>query len=175
MEFRLIYSGPLKSAQSKRKNKAHVHEVRCQFHPQIKHLFATHPALSNIDWSKLDTEGRFAPLVISALDLVAELDILFLRSAPPGELIHHGGDIDNRVKTLLDALRAPQPNELPPDAVVDDPPFFCLLEDDKLVTSFSVTTDRLLDPNADEQDVDIVIHVKVKGSRVTMDNLDMIG
>lgn len=171
MEFRLIYQGRLKAAGRSAK---HIHEVRCQFHPQLKELFSKYHPLSNLDWSRLDTEGKFTALVISGLHLIAELDILFLRPAPPGDLVSHGGDIDNRIKTLLDALRIPQPNELPSDALVDDPPFFCLLEDDSLVTSFAVRTDRLLDPNADEQDVHVVIHVKVKGSRATMDNLDII-
>jgi hypothetical protein len=54
---------------------------------------------------------EFAPLVTKKLDLVAELDVLFLRPEPPGS-VGHGGDIDNRIKTLLDSLRIPRGNEL---------------------------------------------------------------
>jgi len=46
----------------------------------------------------------------------------------------------------------------------DEDPFFCLLEDDSLVTSIAVTTDRLLTPmEASEKihDVHLIIHVQV--------------
>jgi hypothetical protein len=37
---------------------------------------------------------------------MCSLQILFLRHDPPGSVIH-AGDLDNRVKTLIDALRMP--------------------------------------------------------------------
>lgn len=51
------------------------------------------------------------------------------------------GDIDNRLKTLFDALRLPnQTNELVgyDNPAPDENPFFCLLEDDSLITHVSV-------------------------------------
>jgi len=58
------------------------------------------------------------------------------------------GDLDNRLKTLFDALRRPtntkefggydRPDE-------SENPFFCLLEDDALVTKVSVESDVLLE------------------------------
>lgn len=51
----------------------------------------------------------------------------------------------------------------PPDP--GENPFFCLLEDDRLITDVAVTTDRLLLPmEQDEQihDVHLVLHVKTK-------------
>ena len=47
-------------------------------------------------------EKKYAPLI--AMHLAAELDIVFLRQQAPGKLIGEGGDIDNRLKTLFDAL-----------------------------------------------------------------------
>jgi hypothetical protein len=41
-------------------------------------------------------------------------------------------------------------------------PFFCLIEDDSLITEVKVTTDRLLTPlkdNESEHDVHLIIHV----------------
>ena len=49
---------------------------------------------------------KFAPLVNKKLELVSELDILFLRPEEPGQIVS-GGDIDNCLKTLFDALRCP--------------------------------------------------------------------
>ncbi|MCA1626043.1 MAG: hypothetical protein LC768_07980 [Acidobacteria bacterium] len=50
---------------------------------------------------------RFVPLVSRDNFMICGLDILFLRRENPGDLILRGGDIDNRIKTLLDALRMP--------------------------------------------------------------------
>src|SRR5437879_4107837 len=49
----------------------------------------------------------FTPLVTKELDLICSLDIQFFRREAPGGLIQQGGDIDNRIKTLFDALRVP--------------------------------------------------------------------
>ena len=88
-----------------------------------------------------------------------------------------GGDIDNRIKTLIDALRIPSGGEIPDEWVPDegDTPLFCLLEDDKLVSAFSVTTDRLLEADAHEQDALVMIHVRVTAVRVTMGNSGLVG
>src|SRR5579862_2503966 len=56
-------------------------------------------------------DREYQPLVRKSLDLNCELQILFLRQQDPGELVSQGGDIDNRVKTLLDALRVPSKAE----------------------------------------------------------------
>lgn len=110
--------------------------------------------------------GRFVPLVSKAGGFTCSLKILFLRRDNPGHLIASGGDIDNRIKVLLDGLRMPKTTvelggwPLEPD----EDPFFCLLEDDNLITSVSVTTDRLLLPqDSDENlhDVQLLIHATV--------------
>jgi len=94
------------------------------------------------------------------------LEILFLRRDNPGYLIASGGDIDNRIKVLFDGLRMPNTvaelGGIPLEP--DEDPFFCLLEDDNLITSVSVTTDRLLIPqDSDEKphDVHLIIHTTV--------------
>jgi hypothetical protein len=108
--------------------------------------------------------GRFVPLVSEAGGFTCSLDILFLRRDNPGHIVASGGDIDNRIKVLFDGLKIPEVlNDLggmPIEA--DEDPFFCLLEDDKLITRVSVTTDRLLQPLAADEnihDVFLEIHV----------------
>jgi hypothetical protein len=90
--------------------------------------------------------GRFVPLISKAGGFTSSLEIPFLRRDNPGNPIASGGDIDNRIKVLLDGLRMPSTvaelGDLPIET--DENPFFCLLEDDNLITSVSVTTDRLL-------------------------------
>jgi hypothetical protein len=110
--------------------------------------------------------GRFLPFVRKRNGFTCSLDILFLRRDNPGNLISSGGDIDNRIKVLFDALKMP--------SIVadlggfqldhDENPFYCLLEDDSLITQVSITTDRLLLPMEQDErmhDVHLVIHVTV--------------
>jgi hypothetical protein len=58
------------------------------------------------------------------------------------------GDLDNRIKTLIDTLRKPKGamelRGINPQA--DEDPLFCLLEDDDLVTGLTVETGMLLGP-----------------------------
>jgi hypothetical protein len=49
----------------------------------------------------------FRPLVRESYALHCGLKIRFLRHEPPGK-IYQGGDLDNRIKTLVDALTMPQ-------------------------------------------------------------------
>lgn len=110
---------------------------------------------------------KFIPLVTESLTLRCSLDITFLRPEEPHLLIQ-GGDLDGRVKTIFDSLRMPSnPEEtggIGPQH--DETPFFCLLEDDKLISEIRVTTDELLLLPMQRQvkptDVFTVIHVKIK-------------
>jgi hypothetical protein len=121
---------------------------------------------------------RFVPLVVDRWELLCSLDILFLRRDIPGSALH-AGDIDNRIKTLIDTLRMPRsPNELVGADETPAPgedPFFCLLEDDRQVTRVSVETDTLLDYPAvkdeDKRKVRLIITVELKPYRVSMFNL----
>ena len=119
---------------------------------------------------------RFAPLVCSKLRLVADLSVTLLRPEPPGQIVTQAGDIDNRLKTLLDALKMPSgADELPAGASPgpDEDPFFCLLEDDNLITRLDVRTDRLLVPDADSSDVRLLLHVRTRPTSVTWGNMGL--
>jgi hypothetical protein len=172
------------------------HRIRRHFHPQLRELWRTHPALEDNhawialpDGSPADNTDRgillgrisgniFASLVHPHLYLYAELEILVLKPENPGALITHSGDIDNQLKTLFDALRRPvDTNEIPNgwSPSVDELALHCLLDDDKLITRVSVETDRLLIPGADPKDVQVTIRVSVKGSAATWGNLGLIG
>lgn len=94
----------------------------------------------------------------------------------PGEIMS-SGDIDNRLKTLFDAMRLPDTkeelggNDAP---LEDEKPFFCLLSDDKLISRVSVETDTLLQPtspDAGDNDARLVISVKLRPVDVGWDNI----
>lgn len=133
---------------------------------------------SGDDWSSLRKVSSFvfAPLATEETRQIVELDIVFLRPEEPGSLITQGGDIDNRLKTLFDALRMPKNDaELPKGDMprANEDPFFCLLEDDNLITRVNVRTDRLLDQEAGKNSVLLVIHVRTKLTETRLGNLGL--
>ena len=195
MIFRLIYEGSLPSSRggSKPKDK---HAIRRALHPQLAELWKQEP-LAHIAGPApfkpmtfaIGSTGRetmifqrgafsFVPLITQRLNLICHLDILFLRPGPPGSLVTQGGDIDNRLKTLFDALQMPDANQLPKTKPDDDEsPFFCLVEDDALITRVNVETDRLLKPDAatvGSSRVMLVIEVTIKATELTWNNLDLV-
>jgi hypothetical protein len=106
----------------------------------------------------------------------ANSNITILRPEPPGAIITQSGDIDNRLKTLFDGLKIPTIGELPSGdgPMSGETPFYCLLEDDNLITRISVTTERLLEPSKDTAYVELLIRVKTKPTRVTLGNLVLL-
>ena len=109
------------------------------------------------------------------LSLLCALDILFLRPDTPGKVLS-SGDIDNRLKTIFDALRMPSGlDELGgyERPGTDEQPFFCLLEDDKQISKVAVETDMLLEPIGETlniNDARLVITVKLKPYLFHIDN-----
>jgi hypothetical protein len=118
------------------------------------------------DYKRLGT--RFVPLISKMGGFTCSLDVLFMRRDAPGNVVvpgAGGGDIDNRLKTLFDALKMPEKVEDLGGIEIDlkdEDPFFCLLTDDGLITRIAITSDRLLTPKGDDEkvnDVHIVVHV----------------
>ena len=182
MEFTLTYRGVLKGNGSRNDK----HEIRRKIHPQLVELWKLYPlkdmhdhlpggqyAPSDSPFARKVGKFVFRPLINPEYDLRAELDITFLRPEPPGSIVLNSGDIDNRIKTLFDALRMPQnESELPKDITPDEKenPFHVLLQDDGLITRISVKTDRLLESDIEELEVLLLINVKTKATRATIDN-----
>lgn len=125
----------------------------------------------------------FIPLVTSHLELTCELDVLMLRTEAPKGVFkaNNGGDLDNRLKVLFDALRVPGgigelPNGETPEKDKQEQSVFCLLEDDSLITACRVESERLF--SLEEQApnyVELTIRVSVKTDHLTTGNLDIVG
>ena len=145
MQFRLTYEGLLLGASRNNTRAAHKHQIRQVFHKQLKKLFDVHPAFEAL--KQVTAEGepkyehitrrheqygyRFFPLATNELSLSCTVRVLFLRPDLPGHVIS-SGDIDNRMKTIFDALRLPHSEaelggHVPQE---DENPFVVLLEDD---------------------------------------------
>ena len=106
----------------------------------------------------------FRPLVRESHALHCGLKILFLRQEPPGR-VYQGGDIDGRIKTLIDALTMPQHGEQVLGTTSRRDPVYCLLEEDSLVSGLQVESERLLTDKTNPADfvrLIIEVHVRVR-------------
>lgn len=194
MKFRLTYAGPLLSSGNDSNNQKadHKHDLRLAFHPQLKRLWEITPFLSRggptwptISWAppepepKYDKSSRakrfqirpwnFVPLITQDMQFYCAIDILFMRTGG-NRAIFNQGDLDGRLKTLLDALSNPDANQGYSDRTFDKQsnPLFTLLENDKQITRLSVETDQMLEPltnnepeNYGVNDARLVISVSV--------------
>ena len=179
MEFILTYEGPLPSNG----NPTQKHEIRRAFHPQLRELWSTHPALKPIDYlldptainSVIFSAGafNFASLICEELGLLAAIDVLLLRPGRPGAVISSRADLDNQIKTLFDALRVPTGSNEVPDSVSpmkDEEPFFCLLDDDLRVVDLRVRAEQLLIPPPTSSGVRALIRVHARVEVPRMEN-----
>jgi hypothetical protein len=169
-----MYKGTLPSGQGGAGHPKTKHQIRKEFHKQLRELWQQDGQLR---WQMENRGGpdnvaneyrrngyRFIPLASENNTVVCSLEVLFLRRDNPGSLITGGGDIDNRIKVLLDALRMPKgQSEIPIPPSDGEDPFYVLMEDDKLITGLTVITDRLLRPQeTDESEKDVFLLIAVK-------------
>jgi hypothetical protein len=179
------YRGPLSAASRSNNRREHKHCLRQHFHKQLSKLYQQPPLASHWKGQLADPASalraevhrslgpfEFIPMVHAAWFLAAGLRITLLRPEPPGKIVTQGGDLDNRLKTLLDALKMPDEQQLPGDAVPqkDELPFICLLQEDSLVTSLDITTGRLLDPK-DDSEVLLLIDTEIQVTRYASSNM----
>lgn len=189
VEFRLLYQGVLPANG----NVADKFLIRRQLHPQLQHFWSEHPTLRDMAerWGAVGASEtgrpafemgierfadirvngfRFLPLSREEWFFRCSLDVLFLRREKPGRVFMRG-DIDNRLKTLFDALRMPHTElefggETPRSS---EDPFYVLLQDDELIADVAVTTDRLLQfPDEHQYTKDyavLVIDVKLQPTK----------
>ena len=187
MQFRLLYEGPIQSRTNIKIGD--IHKIRMALHPQVKALWNYKP-LSDQQHILRETcppgdiaiieranNIQFAPLITQNNNMACEIDVTLLRQQAPGQLLGDGGDLDNRLKTLFDALRKPSTQEAQQAKIAplpNDEPIHCLLQDDALVLKVSVETDRLLRPAQDRNDLVAIIQVRVILSSVTYGTIGLL-
>lgn len=136
----------------------------------------------------IEVEGQpYLAVARKDLELTCSLDILFLRKDGPGAILSDPTDIDNRLGTFFDGLCPPTSNEPVPSSEkcrergIETPlrlpnPFRCLLEDDRMISSLAVRTDRLLSrPSANRHEVRLVVDVVISPIRLRNRNLAFLG
>src|SRR5688500_13662150 len=165
MRLTLLYRGPLPSNGGR----AQKHLIRQTFHKQLRLIWLDPPFNRNTLFLSADPEQglmrrrppyEFVPLVLAKHNAAVNLHVQMLRQGAPGGVVGRTGDIDNQMKTLLDALAVPPQGQLPKGQHPgeDETPFFCLLEDDRLISDLRVSVDRLLEPAEQHNEVVLLIH-----------------
>ncbi len=217
MKFTLTYEGRLPS--SNRPKIEDVWKIRKEIEPQIKDLWASHPALKFVEdnrhfpkhggaplvqahhlhpgpvlsvrmadlqgigsgeildlcepikkQSRIGGTAWFRPLVRHSYALHCGLKIVFLRHEPPGK-VYQGGDIDNRVATLLDALAMPKNIEQVLENNDERNAIYCLMEGDAMLSGYGVESERLLACKDQPTDyVKLLIEVDVRVHQATVYN-----
>ncbi|MDR1207556.1 MAG: hypothetical protein LBK26_04045 [Rickettsiales bacterium] len=192
MKFKLLYFGELRVNPKKRAQ--HITDIRMKFHPQLKKL-VEHSPWNNLQKYMMPAPSKspvntrhvggidFNPIITPALKLLCELDVQLLHPEVVGIA---RADIDNRMKTLLDALRCPQnEHEIGENQPKGIGPVYTLLDDDHLVTRLSVNTSHFLAPNMfdvdatenapvsieQEERIFAMIDVNVRVEEGTLENL----
>jgi hypothetical protein len=185
MEFCLHYYGKLKS----RDNASGKHQIRQQLHPQIHSVCLSEQfremfdELNGISPKKggphmySDIGGkRFWYLISEAYKTVVDLNITILLPHTVGAIVNNGGDIDNRIKTLFDALRIPAvESEIPSNDSFSygSEGMFCLLQDDKLINRVSIVSYQDHEP-IDTDSVRCFIEVRTKITKALVGNLALV-
>ncbi|MCL2749057.1 MAG: hypothetical protein FWE50_03195 [Alphaproteobacteria bacterium] len=186
MKFKLLYFGELRTNPKKRSQ--HIANIRMQFHPQLKKLVEHSPwnnlqkyMMPNPVKSPISTKHiggiDWNPIITPNLKLLAELDITMMHPEIVGLA---RADVDNRMKTLLDALRCPQnEHEIGENTPRNIGAIYTLLDDDHLVTKISVNTSHLLSPelfgkkvsDEGEDKIFMLIDVRVRVEEGNLENL----
>jgi len=182
MEFHLVYQGELTSSGNRNKHTPLKDSIRLYLSNQLENVWKTKKPLTFLTKQipKLAerfpfNEKHYVPMIQKEVGLSCALDILLLRGDLGGPIV--SGDLDGRIKTLIDALRLPVLGESVSHGGA--PLVYCLLEDDKLVSEIKVTADHLF--ATPEQVIEcpktnlsgglkdiprhvlVLIHVKIKG------------
>lgn len=170
--FHLRYCGPLPA----KGNSQSKERIRAELAPQLADLW-TRPRLALDDGDAAsfytrDIDGtRFRFIVSRVLNQRCDLHITVLYGSDQATA-YQTGDIDNRVKTLLDALRTRSSAELlKAPAIADSSTGYAevLLEDDSLVSSLSIRTEHGLDMPRDRNAVWVLIRVTIRAESPNME------
>ncbi|UVO53543.1 hypothetical protein [Sphingomonas sp. SUN039] len=180
MRFSLTFQGDLPP----RGSPSQIQNVRAQFDPQMRRLWNTEPLIGSAKFidplympndcyvPRRIKDTEYVPLVSDKLALRASLSVTLYSSDLPGGMLSHG-DIDNRMKTLLDALTIP-PIQQAPNLSTNDGRTFCLLDDDRLVSELAIRNERLLTVEVGNRQSLAIIDVKLIAARALMCNVGIV-
>ena len=182
MEIVLTYEGRIPSKGS---NLAAVWQMRKSFDTQLRKLWGKPPFDVLKKWEDSNFSGgapnflraceghTFVPLYGADVGVGVDLNIQLLTGMPAQKRVVSAGDLDNRIKRIIDALQAPtQKGEM----IAGLPPgqrWYCLVENDSAVLGLRATLGAYL--GSEDPSVSFAtIVVKPIAMKVTLSNLAML-
>lgn len=157
-----------------------IDAIRQDFHAQLAKLWGHHQLAVLKEW--LDSGfaagapdyrrklgGRtYLPIASDRIGARVRLSILLLSGVHPRNPAYHAGDIDNRFKSLIDALSVPcQASLIPRKAPQRDT--ICLMSDDSLIDELKVRTAPFLAQDNPSKSLAIVEAKIVAGKQTSLD------
>ena len=169
MPLVLSFRGSLPPVKRDEKRKEEKQNIRRVLHEQLNRVPKKpyNTLFRDCDLYRVHVIGgfKFHPLICKHKFYPrrgCELQIEILSNDPFGA-IYSNGDLDNRLKTLFDALCLPRKEQLPLDQLEDgEGPFWVLLSDDQLITDLRITQHILHEPMPGPSWVDLKLKVKIK-------------
>ncbi|CAN5289643.1 hypothetical protein BH10PSE9_BH10PSE9_03330 [soil metagenome] len=164
---------------------AKIDAIRQGFHAQLNKLWGRDQiaflkewldsgfAAGAPDYRRVVGGRTYLPIVSEKIEARANLTVTLMSGLDARRPAFTNGDVDNRVKSLIDALAAPiQPSRIPRTAPSRDT--ICLLSDDSLVAELTVRTAALLSENDPTITLAIIEADIVPGRGVLLKTLGMM-
>lgn len=177
MHITLTYKGQI---QGNARKQSDVWRLRRSFHDQLLKLRSTEQfeyvqkcsdPQSPDGYIGIDIgDSRYIPFVTSKMRTRCSLYVRVLRGIRQYNPVLGNVDLDNRIKTLIDALRSPQQIGELKDS--DKTVSLVLLQDDSLIDGITVKSDHYLAED-DESVVFAIVTANIHLSHATWDNLHL--
>jgi hypothetical protein len=167
------------------KDKEAVWDIRRAFDSQLSKLWGKEPFGILKDWEDSNfsagapnflrkSNGQtFVPFYGRDVGIGVKLEITLLTGMPSQKRVLEAGDLDNRIKRLIDALRVPKGHGEMSANLVPDSRWYCLIEDDNVVTEIKANLGTYL-ASDDASEAFAFIKIRPSALRVTTSNLEML-
>ncbi|AZO45394.1 hypothetical protein EJ076_31985 [Mesorhizobium sp. M7D.F.Ca.US.005.01.1.1] len=182
MDIYLTYRGQI---PSKKSSLDAIWAMRRSFHGQLVKLWGKEPFAILKKWEDSNFAAEapnflrkvgdqlFVPFYSEAIGVGVKLEINLLTGFPQQQAVISSGDLDNRVKRIIDALRAPtQKGELIA-SLEPDTRWYCVMDDDSSVKEVTASLAPYLDSN-DPSVSFVFVRIRTSPSAVTFANLAML-
>ncbi|RWA71387.1 hypothetical protein [Mesorhizobium sp.] len=182
MDIYLTYRGQIPSKTS---SLDAVWSMRKSFHSQLQKLWGKEPFAILKKWEDSNFAAGapnflrqigdqiFVPFYSEVVGVGVKLEIKLLTGLPLQQAVISSGDLDNRVKRIIDALRAPtQKGELTKN-LEPGSRWYCVMDDDSSVKEVTASLAPYLD-SSDPSESFVFVRVRTSPSAVTLANLAML-
>lgn len=187
MKITLTYRGRIPSARSGggKDKVAAISDMRLSFHNQLARLWGEHPFEVLKEWEDSNFAAgapnfirrvsgvNFVPFYDERkVGIAVGLEINLLSGQPKdAPKVISAGDLDNRIKSVIDALHPPQKDSLSQELTALNR-VYCLMSDDEAVKEISASTRPFLD-SKQHDDAFVIVEARPMPIRISSDNIAM--